>query len=100
MAETIVSKRVYVLIWASLMVLTVVTALVSMVNLGPWSGAVALFIATFKATLVVLFFMHVRYVGQKQVWVVLLAGVFWLGLLLVLSMSDYLTRGFVPYPGK
>jgi cytochrome c oxidase subunit 4 len=100
MAETIVGRKVYVFAWAALMVLTVVTAAVSRVDLGAWSGAVALLIASSKAVVVVLFFMHVRYEGQKQIWVVILAGVFWLGLLLVLSMSDYVTRGFVPFPGK
>jgi cytochrome c oxidase subunit 4 len=100
MAETVIPTRTYVMIWAALMVLTVVTAAVSTIDLGAFSGAVAMFIATCKALLVVLFFMHVRYVGQKQVWVAIIASLFLVGMLLVLSMSDYLTRNFIPFPSK
>ena len=52
----------------------------------------ALAIAVFKATLVVLFFMHVKY-STRLTWAVVVGSVFWLGILLVLTMSDYLTRG-------
>jgi len=47
----------------------------------------------FKAVLVVLFFMHVRQ-GTRLTWVVVLSGVFWLAILLFVTMSDYLTRGW------
>jgi cytochrome c oxidase subunit 4 len=52
---------------------------------------VALTIAVIKATLVVLYFMHVRY-STRLIWVVVVAGFFWLGILFVLTMSDYLSR--------
>jgi cytochrome c oxidase subunit 4 len=54
---------------------------------------VALVIAAVKALLVILFFMHVRYESQKMAWVFVIAGFFWLGILLALTMTDYLTRG-------
>jgi cytochrome c oxidase subunit 4 len=82
------------------MILTVLTATVSTINLGQFSGPVALAIASIKALLVAMFFMHLRYERQKIVWIVAIAGVFWLSILFVLSMSDYVTRGYLSVPGK
>ena len=56
----------------------------------------ALAIAIFKATLVVLFFMHVKY-STRLTWAVVLGSVFWLGILLALTISDYLTRVWRTY---
>ena len=64
------------------------------IDLGRWNTPVALFIAVTKAVLVVLFFMHAKY-STRLTWVVALAGVFWLGMLLALTMGDYVTRGWV-----
>lgn len=100
MAEVIVSKKTYVTIWLALMVLTVVTAAVSWLDLGAWSGFVAIAIASTKALLVALFFMHLRYTLQKMAWIMALAGFFWLSILLGLSMTDYATRNFLPVPGR
>ena len=90
----IVPKKIYITVWACLMVLTVVTAAVSKIDLGKASAAVALIIATTKALLVTLFFMGVKYISQKMTVVVIVAGMFWLGILLALSMTDYTTRAF------
>lgn len=92
MSEHIVSSKLYVTIWATLLVLTVVTALVSFLDLGPFNTIVALVIATFKAVLVVLFFMHVKYTSEKLTKSVVMAAIFWLLLLLGLSLADYTTR--------
>lgn len=100
MAQIVVPKRTYVLVWFALMVLTVVTAGVSFVDLGEWSGVVALLIASTKALLVALFFMHLKYVHQRMAWIMALAGVFWIGVLLLLTVNDYVTRNFLPIPGK
>lgn len=100
MAEVVVSRKTYVLVWIVLMCLTALTAAVSFVNLGEWSGVVAIAIACTKALLVALFFMHLRYEHQKMAWVVALAGFFWLSILLFLSTTDYVTRNFLPVPGK
>lgn len=94
MAAHIVPKKTYIMVWACLMVLTVVTASVSKIDLGKASAAVALIIATTKALLVALFFMGVKYISQKMTVVVIVAGMFWLGILLALSMTDYTTRAF------
>ncbi len=91
MAETIVPTRVYYTVFATLMVLTGLTTWVAFFDLGVFSPIVALTIAIIKASLVVLFFMHLRY-STRLTWVVGGAGLFWLGILFVLSLSDYLTR--------
>jgi len=86
------SSKFYYAIWIALLCLTVITAAVSFVNLGPFNTVIALVIATSKALLVVLFFMHVKYTSEKLTKTVIVAAVFWLLLLLALSMADYTTR--------
>jgi cytochrome c oxidase subunit 4 len=92
MSEHIMSSKFYYTIWIVLLVLTVVTAAVSFVDLGPLNTVVALVIATVKALLVVLFFMHVKYTSEKLTKIVIVSAIFWLFLLLALSMADYATR--------
>ena len=92
MSEHTLSSKMYYGIWIALMVLTVVTASVAFVDLGPFNTVVALVIATCKALLVVLFFMHVKYASEKLTKLVIVASIFWLLLLLLLSLADYGTR--------
>lgn len=92
MSEPIISSKLYLGIWITLLCLTVITAGVSFIDLGPLNTVVALVIATFKALLVVLFFMHVKYASEKLAKMVVVAAIFWLLLLLTLSMADYVTR--------
>ncbi len=94
MAEHISSKKLYITIWAILICFTVITAAVSRVDLGQFSGIVALIIATIKAMLVILFFMHVKYISEKMTVIVIVAGVFWLLIMMVLSMTDYVSRSW------
>ena len=96
MSEHIVSPKIYVGIFASLMVLTAATVAAAYVNLGALNIVVALAIATVKATLVVLYFMHVRY-SSKLTWVFVCAGIIWLIILFAFTLSDFLTRGWVPF---
>ena len=91
MAQHIVSRTLYYRIFAALLILTLLTVGVAYLNLGVLNTVIALTIATGKALLVVLFFMHVRY-SSRFIWVAVSAGVFWLLLLLVFTLSDYLTR--------
>ena len=96
-SEHIVSAKLYWLIWFALIVGTVVTALVARVDLGTFHGVdfntvVALFIATCKASVVVLIFMHVKYTSEKMTKAILISAVFWLLLLLMLSLTDYSSR--------
>jgi len=89
----IASKRSYFVIFALLMFCTYLTWQVAFFDLGVFNTVVALGIAVFKAVLVLLFFMHLRH-GTRLTWVVVLSGVFWLAILLVVTMGDYLTRGW------
>ena len=92
MSEHIVSVKANVAVWLALLVLTGVTTGIAFVDLGPLNTIVALVIATCKALLVVLIFMHVKYASDKLVKVVVIADVFFLMLLLGLSLADYSTR--------
>jgi cytochrome c oxidase subunit IV len=97
MSEHIVGPKVYVSIFLALMVFTGLTVGAAFINLGPMNAVVALTIAVIKAVLVLLFFMHVRY-SSKMVMVLIIAGVFWMGIMFVLTMSDYLSRLWGSYP--
>jgi cytochrome c oxidase subunit IV len=88
------SQGFYLLIGITLLVLTVTTAAVAFVNLGPFNPVIALLIATIKATLVVLFFMHVKGASEKLTGAVVVSGFFFLAILLTLSLADYLTRSW------
>jgi cytochrome c oxidase subunit IV len=93
MSEYIVPKRTYYIVYVILLIGTYLTWQVAVFDLGPMNTIVALTIAVFKATLVVLFFMHVKY-GTRLTWVVVIGSVFWLGILLTLTFGDYLTRSW------
>ncbi len=92
MSEHIISSKIYYTIWILLLILTGLTAWIAGVDLGPLNTVVALLIATVKAVIVVLFFMHVKYTSEKMTKVVIVSAIFWLLLLLALSMVDYGTR--------
>ena len=90
--EHIVPVSTYVIIGVSLLALTGVTVWAAFIDLGALNPVIALGIATLKAVLVVLVFMHVKYTSERMTKIVVLAGVFWLFLLLILSLADYGTR--------
>lgn len=94
----IVSTKLYFGVFAALMVLTALTVAASRIDLGGLNVFVALVIAITKAVLVVLFFMHVRY-SSRLTQLFVSAGFFWLVILLTLTLSDYLTRGQLSFPG-
>src|SRR6184192_4030021 len=96
MPAHIVPKRTYYLVYLALLVCTYLTWQVAYFDLGPMNTVAALTIAVFKAALVVLIFMHVRY-STRLTWVVVLGSVFWLAILLALTMSDYLTRPWLVF---
>lgn len=97
MSGHIAAKTTYVAIFASLMVLTGVTVAVAFINLGALNFPVALGIAIIKATLVVLFFMHLKYSSKLTKMVVGLA-IFFLGIMFALTLTDYLSRGLYTAP--
>ena len=91
-SEHVVPLKTNLAVWLALLVLTGVTTGIAFIDLGPLNTIVALVIATCKALLVVLIFMHVKYAGDKLVKVVVISAVFFLLLLLGLSLADYSTR--------
>ncbi|MGI9065471.1 MAG: cytochrome C oxidase subunit IV family protein [Pyrinomonadaceae bacterium] len=96
MSEHIVSIKVYLIIFLALMVGTALTVWAGLQDFpGQLNVIVALTIAVIKATLVVLYFMHVRY-GSRLLWVIVASALFWLGILFALTLSDYWTRGWLP----
>jgi cytochrome c oxidase subunit IV len=92
----IIPTKVYYTIFAILMLCTYLTVQLAFFDLGALNTIAALGIAVLKATLVVLFFMHVKY-STRLTWAVVLGSIFWFGILVVLTMSDYLTRGWRTY---
>jgi cytochrome c oxidase subunit IV len=97
MSQHVVPVKTYILVFASLIGLTLLTTGVAFIDLGPFNTVVALAIAFSKMFLVVYFFMHLRQSGGL-VRVTLIAGFFWLALLISLTMSDYRTRTWTPVP--
>jgi cytochrome c oxidase subunit IV len=91
--------RVYVTIWIALVVGTAVTVLAAAQDFGRLNTPIALGIAVTKATLVVLFFMGVRF-NTSLTKVVVVAGFFWLFILFGLGMSDYFSRPWLGVPGR
>jgi len=96
MSDHIVPKRIYYIVFGILMLCTYITVQVAFFDLGAFNIVAALAIAVLKATLVVLFFMHVKY-STRLTWAVVVGSIFWLGILLVLTMGDYLTRSWRTY---
>jgi cytochrome c oxidase subunit IV len=99
MSEHVVPRRVYFLVFAVLILFTALTVVAAFKDLGPFNLGVALGIAVFKATLVVLYFMHVRY-NPRLIALAIALALSWLMVLIVITFGDYLTRGWIPFPGK
>ena len=95
-SEHIVPPWIYAVIIGTLMALTILTVTAALQDLGKFNIVVALAIATTKATLVVLFFMHAKYVPRRT-QLVIISGIFWLAILLFMTLSDYVSR--VDYRG-
>jgi cytochrome c oxidase subunit 4 len=90
-SEHIVPPKIYIVIFLSLMVGTALTVAAAFQNFGQWNIVIALGIASIKASLVVLYFMHARY-SVNRTKLVIICAVFWLGIMLALTLSDYSTR--------
>jgi cytochrome c oxidase subunit IV len=100
MQEHAIKARSYVIVCVLLILLTFLTVGLSFVQFeGRWHIIIGLTIALCKATLVVLFFMHVL-ISSRLTWIVIAVSCFWLLLLLGLTLADYVTRGMLPFtPG-
>ncbi len=103
MTHPTVPLRLYIGIFAALILLTGLTVFIGFFDLGGGrlhaaNAIAAITIAVTKALLVVLYFMHVRY-SSRLTWIFVGAGVFWFAILIVLLLTDYLSRGWFPTPG-
>ena len=95
MSHEIVPKKTYIAVWAALLVLTAATTLISKVELGEFNFVVAMTIAVIKGSLVVWFFMNVRR-SSSLTRLFVVAGFFWMAVLIVFVLSDYFSRGWIP----
>ena len=95
----VVSVKLYIGVFLALMVLTAVTVAAAFVDLGVLNTFVALGIAVTKATLVVLFFMHVKY-SSRLTWLVVASGFVFLAIMLAFTMADVVSRGWLGTPGS
>ena len=99
MSAHVASVRTLFTIFGSLFILTIVTVLVARQDFGVLNTPIALGIAVLKASLVVWYFMGVRW-NTPLTRVVVVAGLFWLLIMFGLTMSDYLTRPWIGVPGR
>ena len=99
MSVHVLPKKLYYRIFAALIGLTALTVAAAFVDMGPLNTPVALGIASLKAVLVILFFMHVRY-SDRLFGMILGVTIAFLVILLVGTLSDYHSRGWLPFPGK
>ena len=91
MSEHIVPRKVYFVVFGALMLGTALTVLAAQVDFKFMNDVVAMTIAVTKMTLVLLYFMHVRY-SSRLIWVIVAASFFWLIVMIALSLSDYTSR--------
>jgi cytochrome c oxidase subunit 4 len=95
MNHRVVSVRIYAQVFFALLALTVTTVAVSRVDLGEYNFVAAMTIAVIKGTLVAAFFMDLRR-ASSMIRLFAVAGLFWLAILLVFLLSDYVSRGWLP----
>ncbi len=87
------TARTYLINGLALLVFLALTIGAAYLNLGPFNTPVAMFISLAKGALIILFFMHLRY-SKPVFWIFAGAGFFWLGIMFVLALSDYMSRGW------
>jgi len=97
--HTIDSAKTYVFVFLALICATILTTAVAFVDLGAFSVVVALVIAVCKMLLVALFFMHVRH-STALTKLVLSGALLWLLILILITMSDFQSRGWLGVPGR
>src|ERR687891_2245782 len=93
--EKVVQPKIYVRTCVVLLALLALTWAIAYVDLGPFNLIVALAAAITKAIVIALFFMHIKG-SSRLLHLAAVAGVIWLLILISLTLSDYLTRGWVP----
>ena len=99
MKHHVASIQANLLIFGLLLALLLATVGAAYVPLGPLHFAVAMTISIAKAVLIALYFMHLKY-SHRFMAVVWAASLLWLGIMIALTLSDTLTRGWIDIPGK
>jgi cytochrome c oxidase subunit 4 len=94
----VVPPWIYLLVFLALLVGTFLTVEAARHDFGAWNTPVAMAIAVTKATLVVLFFMHVKY-SSRLTWLIVGGAFVWLAIMLIITVSDYWSRGWLGSPG-
>ncbi|HUE69734.1 MAG TPA: cytochrome C oxidase subunit IV family protein [Pirellulaceae bacterium] len=82
---------VYYVVFTALLILLAATVAVAQLDLEPLNFLAAALVATAKALLIMLFFMHVRY-SPPLIWLVAFSGFAWLLILFAITLADYFTR--------
>ncbi len=95
MSDEIISPRIYFKNFGALIVLLLLTIGAAYLDLGPLNFVLAMLISLTKTALIALFFMHIRW-GGKMLHLAAGAGLLWLGILLALTLGDYISRGWLP----
>ena len=98
-ATHVLPLGIYLGVFTALLVLTGTTVAVAFVDLGALNNVVAMAIAGLKATLVILYFMHVRY-SSKLIGLIVVSGFFWFAIMVGLTFVDYASRGWLGVPGR
>jgi cytochrome c oxidase subunit 4 len=93
MSEHIVQRKVYFSVFTALLAGTALTVIVANFDFGRMNDVVAMTVAVTKMMLVLLFFMHVRY-SSRLIWVIVASMFFWLLILLLITLTDYTSRGW------
>jgi len=99
MNEQALSLKKYIFTWLGLLGLTLLTTLIAFVNLGVWSTVIEIGIATIMASMVAGFLMRAFY-ETKLIKIIITAAIIWFLVMISLTLSDYMTRGWLPFPGK
>ena len=97
MSTRSISLKIYFGVFLTLIALTVLTVKVAFIDLGSFNILAALAIALTKASLVVMYFMHVRY-GSRLIWLFIAAGCLWIAIMIGLTFGDYMTRSWLSDP--
>ena len=99
MNEPAPSLKKYIFAWLGLLGLTLLTTLIAFVNLGVWSTVIEIGIATIMASMVAGFLMHAFY-EARLIQIVIATALIWFLIMMTLTLGDYMTRGWLPFPGK
>ncbi len=99
MKQPVVSRKTYAFTWLALLALALATTLIGFLDLGPFNMIIAISIATIKAALIASFFMHALY-ENRLIRIIAAGGVIWFLFMVSLTLGDYATRGWLPFPGK